>query len=84
MRRVIAVHLGEEARSLGVLRFDQQGARESASFEYDVAWLDAADRFAVEPGLPLVGGAQFHRKSRDGSVFHAASPTPSLTAGGSG
>jgi serine/threonine-protein kinase HipA len=72
MRRVIAVHLGEEARSLGVLRYDQQGARENASFEYAVAWLDAADRFAIEPGLPLVGGAQFHRKSRDGSVFHAA------------
>src|SRR5476651_1800606 len=72
MRRVIAVHLGEEARSLGVLRYDQQGARESASFEYDVDWLAAADRFAIEPGLPLVGGAQFHRKGRDGSVFHAA------------
>lgn len=72
MRRVVTVHFGEEARSLGVLRYDQQGARESASFEYDVAWLDAADRFAVEPGLPLVGGPQFHRKSRDGSVFHAA------------
>jgi serine/threonine-protein kinase HipA len=72
MRRVVTVHFGEEARSLGVLRYDQQGARESASFEYDVDWLDAADRFAVEPGLPLVGGPQFHRKSRDGSVFHAA------------
>ena len=72
MRRVIAVHLGEEARSLGVLRYDQQGVRESSSFEYDVAWLDAADRFSVAPGLPLVGGPQFHRKSRDGSAFHAA------------
>jgi serine/threonine-protein kinase HipA len=72
MRRVVTVHFGEEARSLGVLRYDQQGARESASFEYDVDWLTAADRFAIEPGLPLVGGAQFHRKSRDGSVFHAA------------
>lgn len=72
MRRVIAVHLGEEARSLGVLRYDQQGARGSASFEYDVDWLAAANRFAIEPGLPLVGGPQFHQKSRDGSVFHAA------------
>lgn len=72
MRRVIAAHLGEEARSLGVLRHDQQGVRESSSFEYDVAWLDAGDRFSLEPGLPLVGGPQFHRKSRDGSAFHAA------------
>jgi len=72
MRRTIAVHLGEEARPLGVLRYDSQGARESAAFEYDAAWLAAGDRFAVEPGLPLVAGPQFHRKARDGSVFHAA------------
>ena len=72
MRRVIAIHLGEDARPLGMLRYDQQGARESAAFEYDAAWLAAADRFAIEPDLPLVGGPQFHRKSRGGSVFHAA------------
>lgn len=72
MRRVIAVHLGEEAKPLGVLRYDQQGARESAAFEYGPAWLADGDRFAVEPGLPLVAGPQFHRKTRDGSVFHAA------------
>ncbi|WP_237355848.1 type II toxin-antitoxin system HipA family toxin [Xanthobacter sp. YC-JY1] len=54
------------------MRYDQQGARESATFEYDAAWLPAADRFAIEPGLPLVAGPQFHRKTRDGSVFHAA------------
>ncbi len=57
---------------MGALRYDQQGARESALFEYDAAWLAAPDRFAIEPGLPLVGGPQFHRKVRDGSVFHAA------------
>ncbi len=72
MRRTIAIRLGAEARPLGVLRYDQQGARESATFEYDAAWLAAADRFAIEPGLPLVAGPQFHRKVRDGSVFHAA------------
>lgn len=72
MRRVIAVHLGEEAKPLGVLRYDQQGARESAAFEYGPAWLADGDRFAVEPGLPLVAGPRFHRKTRDGSVFHAA------------
>ncbi len=55
-----------------MLRYDQQGARESAAFEYDPAWLTAGDRFAVEPGLPLVAGPQFHRKAREGSVFHAA------------
>jgi hypothetical protein len=56
MRRTIAVHLGAEARPLGVLRYDQQGARESAAFEYAAAWIKAASRFATEPGLPLVAG----------------------------
>jgi serine/threonine-protein kinase HipA len=48
------------------------GAKERAAFAYDESWLAASDRFALEPGLPLVAGAQFHRKTRDGSVFHAA------------
>ncbi len=72
MSRVISVRLGEEGQSLGVLRYDQQGARESSAFEYGPAWLTAPDRFAIEPGLPLVAGPQFHRRMRDGSVFHAA------------
>lgn len=72
MRRDITVHLGQEARPLGMLRYDQQGARENASFEYGAAWLSHAEHFPIEPGLPLVAGPQFHRKARDGSVFHAA------------
>lgn len=72
MRRVIAVHLGQEGKPLGVLRYDQQGARESAAFEYNAAWLASPGRFALEPRLPLVNGPQFHRKVRDGSAFHAA------------
>ncbi len=72
MKRTIDVHLGEEGIPLGTLRYDQQGARESAAFEYAASWLADAERFAIEPGLPLVAGPQFHRKTRDGSAFHAA------------
>ncbi len=72
MRRSISIHLGAEATPLGELRYDQQGARESAAFEYGAGWLSNADRFSIEPGLPLVRGPQFHRKTRDGSVFHNA------------
>ncbi|MGX5805505.1 HipA N-terminal domain-containing protein [Bradyrhizobium sp. Arg314] len=72
MRRSIAVHLGQEATPLGMLRYDQQGARESAAFEYDASWLAGRSRFSIEPGLPLVAGPQYHRKARDGSVFHDA------------
>jgi serine/threonine-protein kinase HipA len=72
MNRTIRIFLGDEARPVGVLRYDQQGARESASFEYDGAWLASESRFAIEPGLPLVAGPQFHRKRGDGSIFHPA------------
>jgi serine/threonine-protein kinase HipA len=72
MRRTVRTVLGENARNLGTLRFDALGARESAAFEYDGAWLTATERFAIDPSLPLVTGLQFHRKERGGSVFHGA------------
>ena len=72
MRRTIHVHIGDDPRPIGTLHYDQQGARESATFEYVADWLVAPDHFAIEPGLPLVTGPQFHRKTRDASVFHAA------------
>ena len=72
MKHTIGVYIGEAPRRVGVLHYDQQGNRESAAFEYDVDWLAADHRFAIEPGLPLVRGPQFHRKLRDESVFHAA------------
>ena len=72
MKRTIQVHLGDEARRVGVIHFAREGAREHAAFEYDSAWLGASDRFAIDPGLPLVAGIQFHKKTREGSIFHAA------------
>lgn len=72
MRRTIGVFLGEGARPVGTLRFEAQGARQSAGFEYHQDWLAAPDRFALEPGLPLVSGMQFHQQLRDGSLFHGA------------
>src|SRR5262245_48492656 len=72
MRRTIQVCLGSEPRRIGTIRYDQQGARESAAFEYDAEWLTAADRFTIDPALQLVAGPQFHKKTRDGSIFHAA------------
>lgn len=72
MKRTVQVYLGGEARLVGTLHYDLSGARQRAAFVYDETWLAAPDRFALEPGLPLVAGAQFHRAIRDGSVFHAA------------
>jgi serine/threonine-protein kinase HipA len=72
VKRTIQVCLGDEAHRVGTLHYDLSGAREHAAFSYDETWLAAPDRFALEPGLPLVPGAQFHRKIPDGSVFPAA------------
>lgn len=73
MKRTIGVFLGDSTRRVGTLRFDSQGARQSAAFEYDREWLAAKDRFALEPTLPLVAGMQFHKPaSREASIFHGA------------
>jgi serine/threonine-protein kinase HipA len=72
MRRVLAVYLGDTARHVGTLRFEIQGARQSAGFEYHPDWMAAEDRFALEPGLPLVSGLQYHQPLKDGTRFHGA------------
>src|ERR1700722_1866233 len=73
MKRTIGVVLGDANRRVGTLRFDSRGARQSASFEYARDWLAASDRFALEPDLPLVTGAQFHKPPRrEASIFHGA------------
>lgn len=80
MRRTIQVLVGDTPRLLGSIRYEAQGARESAAFEYDAAWLGAPDRFAIDPSLALVTGPQFHRRVRDGSLFHGAIADTSLPA----
>lgn len=84
MRRAIDVLIGDDARAIGPILYNQQGARENAAFEYNPDWLAAADRFAIDPVLTLVAGPQFHRKARDGSVFHPAIADTEPTAGGEG
>jgi serine/threonine-protein kinase HipA len=71
MKRTIDVVLGDDPQ-IGTLRYDLQGRRENAAFEYATDWLGDRARFALGPALPLQAGPQFHRKSKEGSVFHAA------------
>ena len=71
MKRTIDVVLGDGPQ-IGTLRYDLQGRRENAAFEYAAGWLGDRARFALGPALPLQAGPQFHRKSKEGSVFHAA------------
>jgi len=71
MKRTIDVLLGDGPQ-VGTLRYDLQGHRENAAFEYSAGWLGDAARFALGPTLPLQAGPQFHRKTKEGSLFHAA------------
>jgi len=70
VRRTIKVFVGDEPRLIGMIRYNADGARENAAFEYDASWLSARDRFPIDPALQLVPGPQFHKKTRDGSIFH--------------
>lgn len=72
MKRAIQIYLGDDARRAGTLYFDAVGSRQHSAFAYEDSWLKAADRFALDPGLPLVAGSQYPPKAQDGSVFHAA------------
>ncbi|MBK8283508.1 MAG: type II toxin-antitoxin system HipA family toxin [Ahniella sp.] len=72
MKRVLDVFLGNNSCQVGTLRFEARGARQNACFEYHPDWLASGQRFALEPGLPLVSGMQFHQPGRDGSIFHGA------------
>lgn len=71
MKRIIDIMLGDGPQ-VGTLRYDLQGHRENAAFEYGAEWLGDPVRFALGPTLPLLRGPQFHRKAKDGSLFHAA------------
>ncbi len=72
MRRSIGVAIGDNARDVGLLHHDGQGARETMAFQYAVSWLGDRNGFAIDPALPLVAGPQFHRRGRGGSLFHGA------------
>jgi len=72
VRRIIKVFVGDDPRLIGMIRYSADGARESAAFEYDANWLSARDRFSIDPALQLVPGAQFHKKTRGGSIFHSS------------
>jgi serine/threonine-protein kinase HipA len=71
MNRAIEILL-DDGQQVGTLRYNLQGRRENAVFEYGAGWLGDRARFALGPTLPLQAGPQFHRKSKDGSLFHAA------------
>jgi serine/threonine-protein kinase HipA len=69
VKRTVEVFLGDDARRLGTIHYNADGAREGAAFSYDAAWLAQPDGFTIDPALQLVTGPQFRAKSHDGSIF---------------
>jgi len=75
MERELDVHIDWQGETVPVGRLwtRSKGARETATFEYDRAWLARPDGFALDPNLPLRSG-QFHTA---GGLFNAfTDPAP--------
>jgi serine/threonine-protein kinase HipA len=58
-RALVYADVRGEARRVGRLWTSAGKGREAAGFQYDDEWLAARDSFALDPALPLGGGA-FH------------------------
>ena len=71
-QRTLDVLVGDAL--VGHLRFTSDGPREHAAFAYAAEWLARADRYNIDPTLPLVSGMQFapHAKESNGTRFHGA------------
>ena len=52
----VYVDLSGKTFLVGLARINRARGNETMVFEYDRAWLDSANRFALEPGLPLMRG----------------------------
>lgn len=61
--RHLDVRIGEVARPVGRLVYENEGRREHSVFTYDGDWLRSRDAFALSPALPL-GGLTFHTARR--------------------
>ncbi len=93
MKGTVGVALGNSGRRIGVLRYNRDGARESASFEYDAEWLAAPDRFRIDPalahgrlvssdGIPVALVRRFDRVDSERLMYFSAATLMGATAGG--
>jgi len=84
MKRNIDVMLGDGVE-VGTLRYDLQGRRESAAFEYGAGWLGAPARFALGPTLSAPGGTTVSSQvKRPVLYFMPRLPTPNPMGGQGG
>ncbi len=74
------VALGEGLTKVGRLRFTHAGPRQFSNFTYDPDWVEDERAFALQPDLPLDGGAFYasgqpgHMRDALAGVFSDAAP----------
>ena len=71
MKWIIDALLGDGLQ-VGTLRYDLQGRLRKRRFQYGAGWLGEPAHFAPGPRFRSRWAGQFHGKSKDGSIFHAA------------
>ena len=67
---VAGVALGETLTPVGQLRFTQTGPRQFSTFSYDPVWPKNPRSFALQPDMPVDGGA-FYASGSSGNVRDA-------------
>ena len=73
LNQQVTVCLGDTGVPLGKLIYVKQGQRENTAFAYATSWLNAKERFAISPDLPLIAEFQQHKAaSKHDSSFHFA------------
>jgi len=80
MKRNIDVMLGDGVE-VGTLRYDLQGRRESAAFEYGAGWLGAPARFALGRRFRSRRDHSFIASQKTVLYFMPRLPTPSPMGG---
>ncbi len=68
----VHVDLGGTTRRVGTLYAHAARGRESASFRYAESWLDAPDRFALEPALAVTPGPHHTPNKLFGAISDSA------------
>jgi serine/threonine-protein kinase HipA len=69
---LVFADLDRTAHPLGRLWVREKNGRETATFEYDPAWLKRAGAFALAPSLPLTAGSFFSDKGLFGAFTDPA------------
>ena len=57
---------------VGVLYLTERSGSVSGVFSYDTEWLARAGAYALDPGLPLVSGAQAFSRALPGAISDSA------------